>query len=36
MSEVLAWMGEHPILTLFLASMTLGAIVKIIPWSRGD
>lgn len=36
MSEFYAFAGEHPVLTVVLASMLLSAVVKLLPWSRRD
>lgn len=34
MSDFYAFAGEHPILTLLLASMVVGAVVRLVPWSK--
>lgn len=35
MHELLAFLQENPILSLILASMILGTLVKLAPWRRG-
>jgi len=34
MSEFYKFAGDHPILTFALASVIVGAVVRVIPWSK--
>jgi hypothetical protein len=36
MKQFLDFAGDHPIVTILLASMVLGTVVKLIPWSKKD
>lgn len=34
MKEFFDFAGEHPILTFFLAAMIIGAVIRLVPWSK--
>ena len=36
MREFYDFAGGHPFLTLILASMILGTVVRLIPWSKKE
>lgn len=36
MNDFFKFAGEHPILTVVLACIVLGTLVKLVPWSKSD
>lgn len=34
MSDFYAFASDNPILTLFLVSMLVGAVIRLVPWSK--